>query len=468
MRHILHTIRKLLRFDSGHSLRLQGAVLAVLVLCGLGVLLLLHQPPETQRSSYAPPEAAPRKEAAVDTQACPPPEIRQKVSRDVVQFEEALGSPLEEKARMVDHAILEGLILAGLDPSLLRIEDVGPAPQPGPPGGAELHFQRIVVRMETPPPAFLEFLVEELARLHCQARLEQLDGATWAVSLMQRPTHEIVFRADAGPPAGPEAAEPDLGPGGRDAEHGLVIVMDDLGQDLRFARELAVLPVKVSFSVLPRLERAAEVAAIAAEHGRELLLHQPMEPMDGATSPGPGALFVGTPPSRVRQLVRENLARVPGAVGLNNHMGSRFTQDAAGVDAVLQVAADQGIFVIDSVTHPGSVLAERARALGVPVLKRDVFLDVVRDTGAILYQLRKAERMAGTRGDAVAIGHPHPETLEALRIWSSEREARGSAVPVVTARTLVGSAAASLASQTSRPGPRSTGNAPLAQNGNSR
>lgn len=408
--------------------------------------------------------------------ACPPAHLlRKKVSKDVLQFEEALGSPVEEKAKMVDYAILEGLILSGLDPGLLRIDDVGPAPQPAPlpaaagkgqpqsaaSGGAGLHFQRIVVRSEAPPPQFLDFLAKELRQLDCQASLEQVNATTWGVSLMQRPTHELLFQA---PSLHPEP-RPTLQPPAP-AARGLVIVMDDLGLERRFARELAALPEPVSFSVLPWLPHTEEVAAIAREHGKELLLHQPMEPLDSTISPGAGALFAGAPQSRVRQLVRENLTRLPGAVGLNNHMGSRFTQDPAGVDAVLDVAAENGVFVLDSVTHPGSVLAKRALQRGVPVLRRDIFLDVVKDTGAILYQLRKAERIAGRRGQAVAIGHPYPETLEALRIWSREREARAERVPVVTAQALALATSGMLAGKSKEE--QGGDEQPLAQNVKSR
>lgn len=360
---------------------------------------------------------------------CPRPHaLRQQVSRERMPFEEALGSPLEERVKQVDHAILEGLLLSGVSSGKLRIEDVGPAPQPQLGGSPELHFQRIVVQSETPPPGFLAFLSRELALLDCKAELEQRNATAWNISLLQRPTHELLFV--------PPHTSPEQGPPGKPGK-GLVLVLDDLGLDARFARELAALPVPVTFSVLPRLANTAEVVRIAREHGRELLLHQPMEPVDAAISPGPGALFVGMPEPRVASLVRENLDKVPGAVGLNNHMGSRFTQDATGVGAVLQVASENNLFVIDSLTHPRSVFARRAKELGVPVLRRDVFLDVVRNTEAIIYQLRKAVRLAKSKGSAVAIGHPHPETLEALRIWSRQQEAQGVDVPVVTAGALV-------------------------------
>ncbi len=354
--------------------------------------------------------------------------MRKKITQGVLLFEEALGSPLEQRVKQVDHAILEGLLLSGVASDKLRIEDVGPAPRPRPGGNPDVHFQRIVVQSGVPPEGFLEFMTRQLALLDCQAELEQRNATAWNISLLNRPTHELQFV----PPQAEARPEPQ-----RESGKGLVLVLDDLGLDVRFARELAALPVPVSFSVLPRLANTLEVVRIAQEHGKELLLHQPMEPMDKAISPGPGALFVGMPNRRVVALVRENLGKVVGAVGLNNHMGSRFTQDAAGVDAVLQVAAEKGLFVIDSLTHPKSLFAHRAREQGVPVLRRDVFLDVVRNTEAIIHQLRKATRLAKSRGSAVAIGHPYPETLEALRIWSSQQQAQSEGVPIVTAGALV-------------------------------
>ena len=340
-------------------------------------------------------------------------ELRRRVRHEEQPYEEALGSPLEQGIKQVDHAILKGLVRTGLQPGQLRVQELTTAPAPQGVEAQDYHYQRMVVRRETPPEPFIRALREELDQTGGEVRIERMDAETWRISVLGHPTHELLFL----PPEMQEQAPLAVAEGGR-----LVIVMDDLGLDLGYARALALLPVPVTFSVLPRLPQTRGVAALAREYGCELLLHQPMEPVDLSKHPGAGALFVGVGTERLRRLLLENLAQVPGAVGLNNHMGSRFTQDSQGVREVVRVAAEQGLFVLDSRTHERSLLARAAEQAGVPTLRRDVFLDVVRETAAIEFQLRKAEQLARQQGQAVAIGHPHPETLQALRRWSVGRE----------------------------------------------
>lgn len=451
MRRILSFLSAFTKAPAKRSILTAALLLAIAV-----GALLAHRaglppfaPPAATREARTPAPAA--FQALPDTAFA----VRETIVKDVPQFEEALGSPLEELLKRVDHAVLESLLLSGLEPGHLRIQDMTPStdfPQTERDGR---HFQRVMVQAETPPESFFRILDSELRRLDDEARLEQQNATAWLVRLRGAPTHELLFL--------PPAATPEPLPPG---EGVLVVVMDDLGLDARFARELAALSTPVSFSVLPWLPHTEEVAAIAREHGRELLLHQPMEPMDASVSPGPGALFVGMPTQRIKRLVRENLQKVPGAQGLNNHMGSRITQDATAMDAVLDVASEQGLFVIDSLTHPKSKLASRARERGVPVLRRDVFLDVVRATESILYQLRKAESIARNKGAALAIGHPYPETLRALRRWSMEREFADHGVPVVSASALVRARQNELARNAQNE--RNSPTAPLARNSISR
>ena len=205
----------------------------------------------------------------------------------------------------------------------------------------------------------------------------------------------------------------------------LAIVIDDLGESVSFAEGLAKLDVPVTFSIWPGSSHMERVARLAHAAGRDVLLHQPMEPMNyPKVNPGPGAVLVSMEPERIRRVVAENLDRVPFALGFNNHMGSRFTQNGSAVAAALGGVSERKMFVLDSLTHPRTKVSREAQKLGVPVLRRDIFLDVVRDEDAIVRQLRKAEQVALGKGYAVAIGHPFPETLAALRRWSGERDRR--------------------------------------------
>jgi len=124
-------------------------------------------------------------------------------------------------------------------------------------------------------------------------------------------------------------------------------------------------------------------------------------------------------------MLEKALARVPGAIGVNNHMGSRFTRDAAALTPVLLRIGDHGLFFLDSRTSGESVAYETARALGLPALKRDVFLDHTLDRRDVLARLRETEAAAILNGVAIAIGHPHDVTLETLELWMPGAARRG-------------------------------------------
>ncbi len=204
----------------------------------------------------------------------------------------------------------------------------------------------------------------------------------------------------------------------------LAVVIDDMGQSLSKARRLLrILGTDLTWSILPFCAKTPEVVQLAAEHDLEYLLHVPMEPKRyPRVDSGPGSILVGMSPEQILAILDNNLDQVPGAVGANNHMGSRFTEDLDGMQVVLEEIKSRHLFFMDSLTSPESKVRDIAKDLRMPVAFRDVFLDNRQDVQAIVSQLRKAERVALRSGKAVAIGHPYPETLTALDKWSKERD----------------------------------------------
>lgn len=213
----------------------------------------------------------------------------------------------------------------------------------------------------------------------------------------------------------------------------LAIVLDDVGVAPQHAEEAMALPPPIVMSIMTYAPKADLFAREARSRGHEVMVHMPMEPISGSIDPGPEALVVGLSDAEIRRRVDWGLTRFAGYVGFNNHMGSRFTQDAAGMRVVLDEARARGLLFLDSKTIAGSVGDRLAGELGVTHIARDVFLDDVITEAAIARQLAAAEAVARSRGYAVAIGHPHPATIAVLKRSLPELAARGIAVVPLTA-----------------------------------
>jgi hypothetical protein len=201
-----------------------------------------------------------------------------------------------------------------------------------------------------------------------------------------------------------------IGPGD---EALVALVIDDLGRSLGDVEALAALGVPVTYAVLPFESRTPEVAASLAGRGAEMLLHLPMEAAGGA-DPGPGTLLRAMTAAELAAGTRRALAAVPGAVGVNNHMGSVLSADEPSMRAVLAVLGERGLFFLDSRTSPDTIAYRAATDLGIPAAERQVFLDPDPDPEAVRAQFHRLLATARARGAAIAIGHPLPSTLAVL------------------------------------------------------
>ncbi len=215
----------------------------------------------------------------------------------------------------------------------------------------------------------------------------------------------------------------------------IAIVIDDMGPEAE-RPDLAIdLPAEVTLSFMPfasnpakqseYVERLREQTKEALFAGHELLLHMPMEPK-GDADPGPGALKVGMSSGKIRRLLEAALDIFGGRIaGMNNHEGSRFTADPDGMQTVVEVLKERGLFLLDSRTDKDTVACKVARANDLPTISRKVFLDDTQTPEAIIAQLAATEKAAMENGYAAAIGHPHPATMKVLKAWIPHARARG-------------------------------------------
>jgi uncharacterized protein len=193
----------------------------------------------------------------------------------------------------------------------------------------------------------------------------------------------------------------------------LAIVIDDLGYDRSQGDALLQLPYPLTLSILPLLPYSEEIAEVAHRRGYEVLLHLPVASERGEKEEAI-ELHPGMDPAEVDRTFSAMLETVPYAAGVNNHEGSLGTADPALMNELMTLLRDQHLFFVDSRTTPATVAETAAHLAGVAATSRNVFLDDEQSVGAIRKQLELAVKDAREKGAALAIGHPHPETLQVL------------------------------------------------------
>lgn len=211
----------------------------------------------------------------------------------------------------------------------------------------------------------------------------------------------------------------------------IALIIDDLGYDPELADAFMNLQIPVSLSVLPLAPFTRSIVDEARKKGCELMVHLPMEPKSyPRVKPGPGALMVTMDDKEIREKLLRDLNQIPGAKGVNNHMGSLFTEDRDKMMVVMEALRKRHLFFVDSRTVADSVGYNLARSMGVPTAKRTVFLDDDLHLGAMEFQVRRLLSVARHQGWAIGIGHPHKETLMLLKHYLEKVDDGVEVVPV--------------------------------------
>ncbi|WP_319584838.1 divergent polysaccharide deacetylase family protein [uncultured Pseudodesulfovibrio sp.] len=373
--------------------------LAFIALAGLGWMALNSKTPPPQVIAPVAEErkAEPEPSAAPDK-----------------AYEEAT-SDMEDKVKQADLALIETMRdldlkmhdLNLVDVELRRYEERG------------YHYQVLQFPKVTDRNIFLVTLRKRLYERLPDAMLLDNGDTEAAIEINGVHTHRLLLEARPQIIALPEAKGPKL-----------VVVIDDVGENYGVLRGLAGLDLPLTFAVWPNASHTRQCVELITQTHHDLLVHFPMEPMGyPKVKPGDDALFVSMNDAQIRQRIEENLERIPEAIGVNNHMGSRFTADKPGMAVALAEFKRHGLFFLDSLTSGKSVGRATAKNVGIPFYERDTFLDNVKDVNAILLQLRKTERVAKRQGRAIAIGHPYRQTLDALKQWQDSRD---TSIQVIT------------------------------------
>jgi polysaccharide deacetylase 2 family uncharacterized protein YibQ len=204
-------------------------------------------------------------------------------------------------------------------------------------------------------------------------------------------------------------------PGGANVPPRISIIIDDLGYQLEAGRRAIDLPGPLAYAILPGAPRARILAELANEHGKEVLLHLPLEAVESNGRFEPGAIMLDMSHTAFQAAFEAAIQSVPFAVGVSSHRGSLLTRHPGHMGWLMkEILRHDGLFFIDSYTTHESIALRIAAESGVTAIKRDVFLDHNRRPGEVRAQFERLKKLARLRGKAVGIGHPYPETLELL------------------------------------------------------
>ena len=192
-------------------------------------------------------------------------------------------------------------------------------------------------------------------------------------------------------------------------------IIDDLGYETEVAKKMMELEYPIALSILPFLQYSEFTAEEGEKNNKEIMLHLPMEANNNGTDPGPGAIKSDMSEEEIRQAVRDCIFNFPYIIGVNNHMGSKITEDREIMEIVLEEIKKYNLFFIDSVTTKDSIAYEVAREMEIKSAVRSVFLDNENDMDYIKGQILEVQETALREGEAIAIGHSRINTFYVLK-----------------------------------------------------
>ncbi|KIX13369.1 divergent polysaccharide deacetylase family protein [Dethiosulfatarculus sandiegensis] len=349
-------------------------------------------------------------------QSTPPKTHKTNQPKSII-YEEPQHDTWEETLHRIDEAILKSLRRGGLslDRTRLNIRTAQ--------GGYVTEIQCRVKdkkQISTLKNALLKGLKGFKLKI---ARQRHKRGLILLVYYQKRLTHRVILLHNGLPSSTsiPKA----------DKRHLAAIIIDDMGYQLKPAQILARMSLPITFSILPHAPHGKEVAGLAARHKKEILLHLPMQPKSyPKVSPGPGGLYLDMPFAKLKAVTKADIDSVPLAVGVNNHMGSQFTESPRVLKPVLNQIKDRGLFFVDSFTSPNSQAMKVAQSLGMRTWRRHVFLDHDPSPEAIRRQMERFISLSKRQNRVVAIGHPHKSTISVIEKYKARLKKEMRLVPV--------------------------------------
>jgi polysaccharide deacetylase 2 family uncharacterized protein YibQ len=333
----------------------------------------------------------------------------------------ATSGRLSRDIRLVDKAISDGFCAVGVPSEDIVFLSVIPRYDQG------FHWDFNSIEVTIPKGNSLvragEAIRSRVAALSIPVKIAEVQHSpgeiTYHIYCRGLFTHRLKLVGD-GMPLPERLARPRIG-----------IIIDDLGYDSSLAHAFMALDIPLTLSVLPFTPNSRAIAQRARYAGCETMLHLPMEPIGyPSVNPGDGVLLISMDKETILEVLNDDLKQTPFVAGANNHMGSRFTENAEKMAIVLEELKKQDLYFVDSRTNSGSVAFKKAQEMALRAAKRDIFLDNDLSENALKIQMERLLSLARHKGRAIGIGHPHQETLGLLKKYQSVLTDETELVPI--------------------------------------
>lgn len=333
----------------------------------------------------------------------------------------ATSRRLSRDIRLVDKAISDGFYAVGVPPEHIVFLSVIPRHDQG------FHWDFNSIKATIPKGHSLVRVGDEIrgriATLSIPVEIAAVKHApgeiTYHIYCNGLFTHRLNLVGD-GIPLPHRLSRPKIG-----------IIIDDLGYDSSLANAFMALDMPLTLSLLPCTPNSRAIARKARHVGREAMLHLPMEPVNyPSVNPGDGVLLLSMDKETILEVLDDDLKQTPFVAGVNNHMGSRFTENEEKMAIVIEELKKRDLYFVDSRTNSGSVALKTAQKMALKAAKRDIFLDNDLSENALKIQMERLLSVARHKGRAIGIGHPHQETLNLLKKYQSTLTHETEVVPI--------------------------------------
>ena len=220
----------------------------------------------------------------------------------------------------------------------------------------------------------------------------------------------------------------------------LVIIINGFGNGADGTREFMYMDIPFTAAVMPGGSYTEDEAHRLLANGKEVIINMPMEAKNMRNISLPEiSITDSNTKAEARAALLKAIGQIPGATGINNHLGTKVMENEELVTTILSTAMESNLYFVDTLTTNRSKALEVAESLGAKVYTADILLDGRGDIRRIERNLRRAGERAAENGFAVAVGHVGPQggRATAAAIQNIYTELRQKGVYIITMSELI-------------------------------